>query len=69
MCLDKPRAGRHVPKAAIVGAEVPRFCTVFADWEPRIAEMTEHNMRKPGEYAAEIPNPREKGRVFDDYCN
>lgn len=42
---------------------------LFAGWVDRIADAIEHNMREPGEYAAENLKPGEDGRFFDDYCN
>ena len=42
---------------------------LFADWVEPLRAGIEHNMREPGEYAAENLHDHEKGRFFDDYCN
>lgn len=42
---------------------------IFADWVDVIRKGIEHNLREPGQYAAENLHKHETGRFFDDYCN
>ena len=42
---------------------------LFSQWVEVLREGIEHNLLKPGEYAAENLQKNEKGRFFDDYCN
>lgn len=42
---------------------------LFRSWVDDIAAGIEHNLREPGQYAAENVTDGESGRFFDDYCN
>lgn len=42
---------------------------LFRGWTDKICAGIEHNMRKPGPYAADYVKDGENGRFFDDYCN
>jgi len=42
---------------------------LFSDWTQAMISGIAHNMREPGEFAAENTTKDDSGRFFDDYCN